>query len=189
MSTIATYIRNQAYARLTTGAISSNWVSTHKSPIPTRQGDQLPALGVYLMGEVLTPDGDANVSVPRFVSDVVLGISVLHLAENPEALDGKLDTLVDLIEDTLLQDISFVSLKGEDGKDVIESFPQIQRRYSYPQNGESYYAEVRLQITVRFRCYFEPKATTPLTEVDVHVSPFDNTAQSGEYSLAIPLEQ
>lgn len=180
MTTLATYIRDQAYARLTVGSIAANWKSTAKLPIPTVQGDQLPRLAVFLVRETLNPDGDGNVSVPRFISDVTIGISVLDEAEKPSSLDGSLDAVVDLIEDTLLQDISFVSLKDDNGNAVIESFEQIQRSFSFPQNGEMYYAEARLQIIIRYRCYFEPVATTPLKDIDVHVSPFDGTAQSGE---------
>ncbi|WP_024340987.1 hypothetical protein [Bradyrhizobium japonicum] len=185
MTTLATFIRDEAFRRLTVGTIAANWTSTAKLPIPTVQSDQLPRLAVYLVREIMNTDGDGNVSVPRFISDVTLGISVLDEAEKPSSLDGSLDTLIDLIEDTLLQDISFVSLKDADGRAVIESFEQIQRSFNFPQLGESYYAEARLQMTVRYRCYFEPVATTPLAEVDVHVSTFDDAATSGQLITTI----
>lgn len=189
MSQLATYIRDQAYNRLTSGNIAVNWKSQRKIPLPTLQSEQLPALAVYVQSETMNPDGDDNVSVPSYIVDAVLSISVFDSAEKPEVLAGALDPLVDLIEDTLLQDITFVSLKDANGTFVIESFPQIRRSYSYPQAGESYYMEARLSLTVRFRAQFIPVTPTPLTDVMVDVQPFDQTVQSPNYVSDIVLPQ
>lgn len=189
MTTLATYIRDQAFTRLTSGSISANWKSTRKFPLPTVQQDQLPVLSVFLLSENMEPDGDENVSVPRFISTVNLAMSVLESADKPDTADGALDPLVDLIEDTLLQDPSFVSLTDANGNALIESFPEIRRSYSFPQQGEAYFIEVRLVLSIKFRCFFEPKAPNALTEVDVDTKPFDGSVQSGTYTTSITLPQ
>jgi hypothetical protein len=134
------------------------------------------------MRETMQPDGDDNVSVPRYISDAVIGVSIFDSGDKPEVVDGNIDPLVDLIEDTLLKDISFVSLTWTDGSPLVESFPSIVRSYSFPQSGETYFIEVRLQITVRFRCYFEPIAPNPLTDVVVTVVPTQGTTLPNDQS-------
>jgi hypothetical protein len=142
------------------------------------------------MRETMQPDGDDNVSVPRYISDAVLGISVMDSGDKPTVIDGEIDPLVDLIEDTLLQDPSFVCLKWTDGQPLIESFPSIVRTYSFPQSSETYLIEARLLLTVRFRCYFEPLAPNPLTNVVVTVVPTKGTVLPDDQStLDIELPQ
>jgi hypothetical protein len=189
VSTIATYIRDQAYKRLTVGPIAGNWEKTRKLPIPTLSDQDLPCLSVFMIRENMEADGDETVGPPRFVCNMVLGISIFDSALKPDVLDGKLDTLVDLIEDTLLQDITFVSMKWTDGQQLLEGFPSIQRTNHYPQNGESYLMEARIAMTIKYRVFFEPIAPNAFTEVDVHAAPFDGTIDSGEFTTSIDLPQ
>lgn len=189
MSTISTYIRDQAFQRLTTGVIGANWASSRKVPLPTVQGDQLPCLAVYLLSEQMDPDGDANVGPPRYLSTMHLGISVIDSADKPDVIDGNLDALVDLIENTLLQDITFVSLQDTNGNYLIESFAQIRRSFAFPQQSESYMIEARLDISIQYRCFFEPIAPNKLTDVDVDTQPFDGTVQQPTYTTDIVLPQ
>lgn len=191
MSTLATYIRDQTYQRLTTGPINNNWKTSRKVPVPTLQQDQLPSLAVYIMREQIDANGDANVvGVTNYMNQLTLGISVFESADKAELLDGAMDPLVDLIENTLLQDITYVNLRWTDGTtQIIEAFPTITRLYSFPNNGEFYLMECRLQITVEFRSQYLPITPTALTDVDVTVEPFDGSVQSGNYVSDIVLPQ
>jgi len=187
VTTLSTYIRDQAYNRLTVGSIKDNWRSSRKFPVPTLQSDLLPCLSVYLMQEDLNPDGDDNVSVPRYIADAILGLSIFDETTDPEVIDGNVDVLADLIEETLLTDISFVSLKDSTGAPLIESFPRLSRRYHFPSQGEKYFVECRLQLTVRYRCYFAPPTPTALTSVDVTSTPVPTGAVVP--NIIIPLPQ
>jgi hypothetical protein len=187
-STITTYIRDAMYDRLLAAKIAQ-WKVTRKSPIPTLQIGDLPALGVFIMRENYQPDGDSNVGPPRYIVDAVISVAVIDLASKPDVLEGSVDARVDTVLNTLLQDGSFIDLRWTDGKPILDSVPAIVRSYQFPQIGESYTIECRLQMTFRFMCFFEPLAPNAFTAVDVHLENLDNTAASGPAVLEIGLEQ
>jgi len=170
VSTIANYIRDAAVTRIVAANIKP-WKAVRKSPIPTLQTDQLPALGIYMMRENMSPDGDSNCGPPRFIADAVISFAVIDLASKPDVLDGSVDTAIDLIETTLLCDGSFIDLRDLNGQPIIDSITNISRSYQFPQIGETYYLECRLQITFRYFCFFEPVAPNLLTTVSVKASP------------------
>jgi hypothetical protein len=181
--TISTYIRDAMFSRIEP---ITPWKSTRKTPFPTLQPDQVPALGVFLLRETMQPDGDANVGPPRYIVDAVISVAVVDLASKPTVLEGSVDALVDAILNTLLTDGTFIDLRWTDGSPIIDSIPTIQRTYQFPQIGESYYLECRLQMTVRFMCFFEPVAPNMLTAVDVTPSP-SPVASPATAILKIPL--
>lgn len=184
MSTITTYIRDAMYTRLLAANIAP-WKVTRKSPIPTLQTGDVPALGVFVMRESYQQDGDANVGPPRYIVDAVISAAVIDLASKPDVLEGSVDAKVDAILNTLLQDGTFIDLRWTDGKPVIDSVPSIQRTYQFPQIGESYYLECRLQMTFRFMCFFEPLAPNALTTVAVTPNP-SPIASPGILSITLP---
>lgn len=188
MSTITTYIRDAIYSRLLAANIAP-WKVTRKSPSPTLQTGDFPALGVFVMRESYNPDGDSNVGPPRYIVDAVISVAVIDLASKPDVLEGSVDARVDTILNTLLQDGTFIDLRWTDGKPILDSVPSIVRSYQFPQIGESYTLECRLQITFRFMCFFEPLAPNALLEVDVHIENLDNTAATGPAVLQIGLDQ
>lgn len=168
MSTIANYIRDAVMTRLQN---VTQWKSTRKSPIPTLQPSSCPALGVFVLRETYNPDGDANVAEPKYITDLLLSVSVVDLATKPDVLDGSVDALIATILDTLLTDPTFVSLQDTSGNYLIDSVPQIVRSYQFPQNGETYYMECRLQMTIRYYVTFNPPTPNALMLVDVTPSP------------------
>ena len=169
MSTLATQIRDAAFTRVVT-AMPTAFKSTRKIPFPTLTPDMLPALGVYLLREQMSPDGDDNHAMPRYMVDAVIGFMLIDLANDPAVLEGAIDDRLDLIENTLLCDHTFLDLRDtETDKPIIESVPQISRTYQFPRDAESYYIEARLQMTFRFRCKFEQVLGPDLHEVDVEV--------------------
>jgi hypothetical protein len=187
VSTIATYIRDAIFERLTTSAF--DWKSTRKTPFPTMQIGDAPALGVFLLRETYNPDGDGNVGPPRYIVDAVFAIAVVDLASKPAVLEGSVDQAVDTILDTLLKDHTFIDLRWSDNSPLLDSIPTITRAYNFPNIGDTYYLECRLQMTVRYFCYFDPVAPNALTTVAVHAKKLDNTAASGQAVMTIPLEQ
>jgi hypothetical protein len=177
MSTLATQIRNAAFDRLKG---FGEFKSRRKSPVETLQPADLPALGVFLSRETMNADGDYNVGEPRFIVDALISISVVDLATGGNVLDGRIDEWVDRIEDTLLCDPTFVRLNDDKGMPLIEGFSQIARSYSFPKNGDSYLMEVRLQLTVRFRCHFAPQTQNTLQIVAVIAQPFGEAGTTFE---------
>lgn len=174
MSSLARQIQEAAFSRIVK-AMGSQFKATRKTPLETFEVDKLPALAVYLLRETLTADGDANVGEPRFKGEALLGIGLIDSTSDPKVVDGYLDYLLDAIEETLFSDPSFVRLNTPDsptGVPLIEGFPQMVRTPTYHKDGESYYLEMRLQVSCSYRCYFPPNAPNALTEVAVTVQPF-----------------
>lgn len=184
MSTLATMIRNAAHARLST---IKTFQSIRKTPIPTLHADQCPALGVYMLRETMNPDGDSNTGPPRYICDAVISFTVVDLANKPEVLEGSVDDALDLIEETLLRDGTFLDMRDAKNHPILDSIPTITRSYNFPQMGENWFLEARLQMTFRFFCFFEPRAPNMLTKVSVHTTPFDDKTKPGISNLDIPL--
>ncbi|MCJ2067756.1 hypothetical protein MKK75_02865 [Methylobacterium sp. J-030] len=72
-------------------------LTIRNQPIPQLQEDELPGLLVVIMGETLSPDGDANDGPPRFEAEITIGISLVEGYETPERIDGDIDALITLI--------------------------------------------------------------------------------------------
>jgi hypothetical protein len=158
------------YGRIIAAFPAGTFLSTRKLPFPTIQADQLPGLGVYLLREQMSPDGDDNVGPPRYMVDAVISVMIIDLASDPSVLEGSIDSKIDQVEETLLTDYTFLDLReSATDQPIIESVPQITRTYQFPRDGDRYYIEARLQMTFRFRCKFPPKLINDLHEIDVDV--------------------
>lgn len=177
MSTDALRIRDAIVERMQ--AIPGLPVTTLRTqPVPQLQEDELPGLLVVIMGETLTPDGDANAGEPHFEADITIGISIVEGYGTPEQIDGDVDEMITLIENALLTDPTFV--RGVDpakAKDDPERYPlfeavtRIQRRRLFPQEGEMYLGELRVEITFTKRVSFEPVIPDVLEHVVITARP------------------
>jgi hypothetical protein len=177
VSTLTTMIRDAAYARLIR---ITEWRTTRKTPLSPLQPGDVPALGVFLLRETYQPDGDANAGPPRYIVDAVISVAILDIAGKPEVIEGSVDRLVDQALDALLCDGTFLGLRDGRDRPIIDSVPAIQRSYHFPQMGESYYLECRLQMTFRFMCFFEANAPYTLHTIDIDTRPMDGTATSSD---------
>ena len=162
MSTDALRIRDAITDRLKV----QPWLTLNtvqNQPLPQLQPDELPGLLVVIMGESLTPDGDANAGPPRFEAQITIGISIVEGFESPEQLDGDIDEKITLIETALLTDPTFVrgldpsKPRGHpDREPFFEAIERIQRRRLFPQDGETYFTEARLEIVFVKRVQYDP---------------------------------
>jgi len=191
MTTDATAIRDAIVDRLKT--LPGYKKPPRKVPLPQQQPNDLPQLSVFIMGERLTPDGDAGAGEPSFVSEVTIGISDMRGFATPMVLDGQNDAAVDLIETRLLTDPTFVRgadlSKAEDNParwPLFEAVTGITRRRVYPQDGETYFAELRLEMTFRTRVDFPPIVPDELHSIAVTLKPPGEPAPA-EPSLIIPV--
>lgn len=183
MTTAATEIREAVIARLSD--LPGYKKLPRRVPLPQQQPSDLPQLSVFIMGERLTPDGDANAAEPSFVTEITIGISDMRGFATTDVLDGQNDTAVDAIEERLLCDPSFTT-KGPDA--LFEAVTGITRRRLYPQDGETYFAELRLEMTFRLRVDYPPNVPDAFLDMAVtlkrpgHAAPADPT-------LIIPVPQ
>ena len=140
--------------------------TVRRQPRPQLQEDNLPALFVVVVEESETPEDEANVGPPRFISDLTIGISVVVGEQMPAALDADLDDVVSRIRSALLTDPTFV--RGVDlSRDrtdperypLFEAVTKVRRAVLFPQDGAFYFAEGRLEISFRLRTQYDPVVT------------------------------
>jgi hypothetical protein len=165
-ATFATVIRDGAYSRLQ--AANPGVTTFRKTPLPPVQpATQLPSLGVYFT-EQMTPEGDYDVGEPKFFHEVTLYFSAVDSADAQGLNEEALDAIVNNIMTTLLCDGSFMML--------FEGVTSMRRGYFYPEAGDTYFAEVRLAMTIVFRTNWPPEAPNAFLEMDVYPVPsFDGS--------------
>jgi hypothetical protein len=150
MTTQATQIRDAIFSRLAT---LPGYATKRKTPVPQLQRNLLPALSVYSPDEDWLPAGDnAFAGEPQFVNSATIRISILRGFDDPVVLDGSIDGDMDVIAETLLTDPTFIGQSGA----LFEGITRIQRRRAYPQDGEAYFAELRLDMTFQFHTTWPP---------------------------------
>lgn len=151
MSTEARAIRDAIVERL--AGLNGHNEDVRTTPVPQWQPTDLPQISVYILSEDLIPDGDDNVGEPAFVSDIRIGISAMRGFDLNDAQDTALDGDSEAIRAALLQDPDFVNC-GPDS--LFESVPAWREQRMFPQDGEAYFAELRIEATFRVRVDYPP---------------------------------
>jgi hypothetical protein len=118
-----------------------------KARVPTYQPDDLPCLSVFILNERGTGD-DAFHGEPHFEVRSTIGISAVFSLASPEELEVLLDTASTQIKDTLFRNPKFVRL--------LQGISGFTRTHSFPQQGETYFAELRFEIDCVFYDSFQP---------------------------------
>ena len=194
MTTDATRLREEIIARLDT--LPGYKKKARRTPLPQQQPSDLPQLSVFIMGERLTPDGDAGAGEPSFNAEITIGISDMRGFATPAVLDGQNDAAVDAIEERLLTDPTFTR-KGDPSRDeddplreaLFEGVTGITRRRIYPQDGETYFAELRLEMTFRTWVTFPPNVTDDFLSVAISLKrPGHPAPMSPTLILPVPQE-
>ena len=108
--------------------------------------DQMPYCSVYFMGEMLVPDGDADIGEARFHSVVRIGFSVMIKNNDPDAMEYRLDDAYQCIFNGLLRD---VTLRNNPAA-RIQAYVRASRQHFYgivgQQSNETPYAELRAEL-------------------------------------------
>lgn len=177
MSSEATKIREAIIERLT----NQDWLPVNgfrRQVKPQLQESDLPALLVVIADELESPEDEANCGQPRFMNEVTIGISYCVDEMPPECLDEVLDAATNGIRKRLLQDPTFVRgidpAKAEDDPDrypLFEAVTKIRRGRLFPQEGATYFAEGRLEITFQFRTAYDPDIEDVLEHVVITARP------------------
>jgi hypothetical protein len=146
-------LRNAILERLTAPSFGYVYALARKTPLPTLQADQLPALSVFILDGDSSPDGDGNSGVIRFITDETIAVSVVRALEDPVVLEGNIDVELEAVKSALFTDPSFTRFWGNY---LFESITRIRRRWSFPREGDEYRVELRYEMTFRKREQFEP---------------------------------
>ncbi len=146
-------LRNAIYDRLASGVSSYTYETTRKTPLPTLQAEQLPALSVYILEGDGRPDGEGNTGVVRLIEEDTIAVSIVRGLADTVALEGNMDAEYEAIRDKLFTDPTFV--RFGDGM-FFESLERTRRRWLFPQHGDEYRIELQYAMTFRRRSVFEP---------------------------------
>lgn len=166
--TAAISLRDAIYAKLAT---YGEYTTRRKVPVPQLQVEQLPALSIFILTGRDTPDGDGNAGPIALVNEDTIAISVARGFEDPVSLEGALHTELDDIKTRLLTDADFTKM-GSGA--LFEAITAVNRRWVFPQQGEAYFAEMRIEITFVTREVFEPVVDDDLDGITLKGRPILN---------------
>jgi hypothetical protein len=181
-STQAVVIRDAIVDRINAG-LRGVFKTVRKTPLPTLQPTDLPACSVFVLGEDEPSDGAPNLGHLKYLDDCTIGISVARAFDDPKLLEGALDDDVGTIKALLLTDASFTK-RSADG--YFESVPRIRRNWVFSNQAEGYLAELRLEMTFRFRETFLPVIPDALKEIDVTVVDPKTGRELAEQLIELP---
>jgi|SRR6516162_2512093 len=140
------------------------------------QRTQLPVLGVYLLPEKMTPDGDLNASDIRFIHNFVVGFSVIIANNDPDIAEQKLDAAFWSIMNGLWRNASLTRFNSPANPDntTFEGVALGVRRMVYGtigMNNETPVAELQYEATCVLRTMWDPLITDDLKKIVVTVIP------------------
>ncbi|UQR66213.1 hypothetical protein LRP30_13580 [Bradyrhizobium sp. C-145] len=148
MSTYAIEIADKALAVLQATPFDPVFKTFKRTPMRQVAPTDLPLLGVYILRETRSTDGDANAGEPRFFHRLHLGIAGAVSAADDGSQFTTLESMMAQIDERLLTSPAFISM--------IEGVEQMDRRSQYAIMGETPLAEIQIEIIVTFRTYWPP---------------------------------
>jgi hypothetical protein len=136
------------------------------------QPDLLPYLGVYIVEEQMTPDGDANAGCIRFSHSSRIGLSAILENNDFDELELELDATYQRIMSLLWTDPKLMNVLVNDNPYGvgIESLPRGMRRHTFGSaglNNETPFGELQYEVSCFYRSEWYPDITDTLDEIDV----------------------
>jgi hypothetical protein len=153
--------------------------TARKTPMRQVQANLLPFLGVYIIDETMTPDGDANAGMVRFSHALRIGFSVIIANNDDVAAEKTLDAAYWAIMNRFWTDEYLMNLgdtynptDGSQNPDNvrIESIIRGIRKHKFGnanQTNETPVAELQYDITAFYRTMWWPDITDTLNEIDI----------------------
>jgi hypothetical protein len=143
-----------------------------KTKMKPVQVDLLPYLGVYIVDEVMVPDGDANAGCIRFNHTCRVGFSVILANNDSNALERGLDAAYLQIMGSLWTDIKLMNVLVNNNPEGvgIESITRGSRRHVFGNaglNNETPIGELQYEVSCFTRSEWYPDITDLLDEIDV----------------------
>ncbi len=160
MSTQASEIRDKIYELLLP---LPGFVKVRKVAQRQLQPEETPCITVLRGDENLAADEDATAGPPHFEHSATFHISIIRGFNDPVVLDGDSDEDMDLVQETLLRNPDFIGM--------FEGIASIRRSHAWPQIGDAYYVELRLELTVQYRSIWEPVIPDDFLSVAVKTKP------------------
>lgn len=164
-------IRDGIYNRLAADSVLGGYTLRKNKMYPVPP-DLIPYLGVYLIDEVMVPDGDANAGMIRFSHTARIGISLVLKNPDRDVLERAIDQgfwkIMQLLwTDTNLMNV-LTSLSPEGV--LVESITRGVRRHVWGAGGtqnETPFCELQYEISAFYRSEWWPVITDILDEIDV----------------------
>jgi hypothetical protein len=183
-------IRNVFFDALVADSFFAGY-TCRKNKMLVARPEYLPYLGVYIIDETMTPDGDGNAGCVRFIHNTRIGFSVMNVNNDQDALEANLDAAFWAICNRLWPDESIMNLldtlnpsTGLQNPDNtrIESIERGVRRYVWGTpnfSNETPIGEMQYDITCRQRTFWPPGPFDDLDTIDVvtGIKPGDTQAE------------
>lgn len=143
-----------------------------KSKMLVARPEYLPYLGVYVIDETMTPDGDANAGDIRFSHALRIGFSAMIANNDQVVIEQQLDAAYWRIMNRLWTDekLNNVFLSSMPDNTEFEGIERGMRRYVWGNaqlNNETPFGEMQYDITARYRTFWVPGPFDDLLTIDV----------------------
>ena len=141
-------------------AFGATFKTYRQTPMLQVQPGDLPILAVHILRERRSPDGQGTQTSPRFIHDLTLGFSGAVNMENDKQDEiNALEQWMATIDDILLSDATFTRL--------WEAVLGMDRVGQYAKVGETTLFEIRVEMNLQFRSYFEPRVPDDLKVIHI----------------------
>jgi hypothetical protein len=132
---------------------------------PAVQPGDLPVLSIFILREEAGSRGDYNTVIPvAFTNDATIGISVARGFDDPDYLRGAVEDDIQFIKNTLLTNAQFT--RRWPGA-LFEGVPSFRTQWIYADQGEAFFAEMRLELMFRLPEVYVPTTEDRLEEIKV----------------------
>jgi len=177
-------IRDMLLAKLVTAPFFAGFNIKKSRQLPT-MANQLPTLGVYLVKEDMSPDGDPNHGDIDMIHSLTLGFSVIIINNDPEATEEKLNQAYWVIMNWLWRDQYLMNMLdtraypggiGNPDNVRIEGLLNGSWRFVVhpPLNNETPMSELRYEQTLRYRADYTPIITDDLLLIHEETAMLDD---------------
>ena len=164
-------IRDAFYNVVTAAPFFAGFTCRKNKMLPV-QRNLIPYLGVYLVDEMMTPDGDANAGCIRFTHNVRIGFSMIQVNNDPNAAEQAADQAMQAVMVAAYTDLHLMNVLHNNNPEGvgIEAIMRGMRRpiFGAPStDNETPFVEMQYEISCSFRSEWYPDITDTLNEIDV----------------------
>jgi hypothetical protein len=152
--------------------------------------EHLPVLGVYILNERMTPDGDWDAGEVRFIHDFQIGFSIMIANNSTDLVEQKLDAYWWTLMNGLWRNVSLMNLITSQNADNTrtEGVMLGNRRFVYGtvgKNNETPVGEIQYEATCRYRAEFGANITNTLDKIVVNVVPVGVVATETQTPIVV----
>jgi hypothetical protein len=168
-------IRDAFFAKTVLLPFFQGFTARRSKQLPIWQ-NHIPYLGVYIVSENMSPDGDDNAGEIRFIHRLRIGWQVLIENNDPVAAELTLDQAFWSIMNGLWRDPKLTNFINSDMPDNvrIEAIEKGDRTHDWGApgaNGEKPYGELQYFATARYRAEYGARVTDDLLHIHEEVVP------------------